>query len=132
MPKPLPEGLRIRQLSPRDIPALAKLLASTPDDGSLYSFPNVLEYVDEMAKSHLGWLPNSLRSKETLMRVAVIAGPAPGDDKLIGFSSWSMAEVDKETGKQRSVELTDASWPDCEYTFSCVKAAFVCQPANSG
>lgn len=48
MPTPLPLDTQVRQASADDAPLLADLLILTPDNGSLYQFPHMLKYPEEM------------------------------------------------------------------------------------
>ncbi len=112
MPKPLPEGLVFRQARPEDIPSLAQLLVSAPDDGTLYQFPHVMEYAEEMYDLHVGWLRPAIHEPASLIRVAVI--PSPGRwQRVVGFSSWTKREVDSQTpGKSRPAKLAQTTWMD--------------------
>ncbi|KAJ7920802.1 hypothetical protein B0H13DRAFT_1986284 [Mycena leptocephala] len=83
MPKPLPSGLQVRQAGPDDVPSLAVLLSLAPDDGSLYRFPHILEHSDECA------------------RCIIAVVPAEGNDKVVGFTSWTRRETDPEDQTKR-------------------------------
>ncbi|KAJ7210674.1 acyl-CoA N-acyltransferase [Mycena haematopus] len=92
MPQRLPSGLQVRQARADDVPSLATLLSLTPDDGSLYRFPHILEHPDEMREMHLGWLRPAVHDPTSLIRIAVV--PADGKDKVAGFTTWTRQEVD--------------------------------------
>ncbi len=112
MPKPLPEGLVVRQARPGDIPSLAQLLVSAPDDGTLYQFPHVMEYPEEMYDLHVGWLRPAIHEPTSLIRVAVLQGPGRRQ-RVIGFSSWAKREVDSRTpGSTRPANLAQTTWMD--------------------
>jgi hypothetical protein len=46
----------IRQALADDVSSIATLFSLTPDDGSVYRFPHILEHPDEMCETHIGWL----------------------------------------------------------------------------
>lgn len=72
MPKLIPPGLVIRQTLPADLPSLTDLLVLTPDDGTLYQFPYILEYPDDIHELNMGWLRPALQDTTILIRVAVM------------------------------------------------------------
>ncbi|KAK0707837.1 hypothetical protein B0H67DRAFT_495926 [Lasiosphaeris hirsuta] len=111
MPKPLPQGLEVRQARPEDVSSLARLLVHSPDDGTLYQFPHVLEYPDEMHKLHAGWLCSTVCSPTTLVRVAVL--PKDGKQAIVGFSSWMKREADPGSeGSTRLAELNRVTFTE--------------------
>ncbi|KAF7357624.1 Acyl-n-acyltransferase [Mycena sanguinolenta] len=89
MPRPLPPGLQVRQARADDVPSLATLLSLTPDDGTLYQYPHVLKYPDDM---HLDWLRPLVHDPTSLIRIVVV--PVDGKDKFVGFSCWTRQEAD--------------------------------------
>jgi N-acetylglutamate synthase-like GNAT family acetyltransferase len=88
MPKPLPHSLSIRELKQEDIPSLLDLLASAPDDGTLYRYPGYATYSQDMRGASARWLWHSVYDCNTLTRVAVIPSEKGQSTKAIGFSSW--------------------------------------------
>ncbi|KAF7365495.1 Acyl-n-acyltransferase [Mycena venus] len=104
MPKPLPSGLEVRQARADDVPSLATLLSLAPDDGSIYRFPHILEYPDEMREMHAGWLRPGVHDPTTLIRIAVV--PGDGKDRVVGFTSWTRLEADpQDPSKTRPAKL---------------------------
>ncbi len=113
MPKPLPPGLVVRQARPDDIPSLAQLLVSAPDDGTLYQFPHVTEYPDEMYNLHLGWLRPAIHEPTSLIRVAVVPGQPDKRALGVGFSSWTKRQLDNSgSGKTQPTGLAQTTWMD--------------------
>ena len=118
MPNPLPPTLTSRNALLHDVPSLASLLVSSPDDGTLYQFPNVLDYPEEMHKLHMSWLRPEIRSPTTLIRVAVLPQDG-GEDVVVGFSSWMKREMDPEAeGSTRVVEIGRVNWADSDGMYS--------------
>jgi len=89
-----------RQFNSKDVPSLAELLVLTPDDGSQYRFPHIREHPDEMHSLHCGWLYPAVHDSQTLVRVAVIE--TNGQEKVVGFSSWTQHEYDPESLEKRT------------------------------
>ncbi|KAK1759917.1 acyl-n-acyltransferase [Echria macrotheca] len=89
-------SITTRQALPSDIPAVAALLAASPDDGSLYQFPNITrpEHQAGMRRAQAGWITSLVRGADrtTLVRVAVL-GQDSGPEKVVGFSSWQKREL---------------------------------------
>lgn len=105
MPKALPERLYVRSLQQVDIPSLAELLTAAPDDGTLYSFPNVPKYPEQMCRLHIGWLRQSIIDPMNLIRIAVIPNQDGSGETVVGFSSWIRKEADTESpGKTKLKE----------------------------
>ena len=93
MPKPLPSGLVVRELKQEDIPYLAELFISAPDDGQLYQVPDFYEKTEYAFRNQVRWLRNEILDPTVLNRIATI----PIDqkrDKIVGFSSWLRKEPD--------------------------------------
>jgi hypothetical protein len=114
MPKPLPPGLSIRQALPQDIFSIASLLASAPDDGTIYTYSSILDRPNEWQKLHIFWLRPAIYDPTSVIRVAIL--PQDGEDVVVGFSSWAKREATPlREGKTRIVEIGKTNWADCMY-----------------
>jgi hypothetical protein len=114
MPKPLLEGLVVRELTHDDIPSLADLLTAAPDDGTLYQFPQVRKYPENMNQLYIQWLRGGMQDRDGLNRIAVLhqKGASP---KVIGFSCWYRRDSDPEApGSTKCIEWRKATWGECE------------------
>jgi hypothetical protein len=93
MPKSLPSGLIVRELKQDDIPSLAELFISAPDDGQLYQVPDFYENTEGAFRIYVRWLRSLILDRTVLCRIAVI--PVDHErDKIVGFSSWLRREPD--------------------------------------
>jgi ribosomal protein S18 acetylase RimI-like enzyme len=111
MSKTIPFTVSVRELKQEDIPSLAALLTSAPDDGTLYSFPNILKHPEEMCRAHINWLRPALYDYTTLIRVAVVSKDNQHGTKVVGFSSWMRMEPDSDNpGKTRPGKWRKATW----------------------
>ncbi|KAK0611774.1 hypothetical protein B0T14DRAFT_571638 [Immersiella caudata] len=110
MPKPLPSNLTLitRQALRRDVPSIASLLASAPDDGSVYQYPTYFDYPKEWKQLHMGWLGPEVHDPTTLIRVAVVREEG-GDETVVGFSSWGGKVLDGDSGKTKGGNIW-ANW----------------------
>jgi hypothetical protein len=113
MPKARPAALVVRELKQEDLPSLAELPTQAPDDGTLYQFPRVQQYPQNMRLLHIGWLRQALCDRTTLSRVAVIPCETGDGSKVVGFSSWKHMVPDPEApGKTRPKDWRHATWMD--------------------
>jgi hypothetical protein len=103
MPRHYPKDIQLRQATLLDTEALAALLAASPDDGSLYRFPHILEHPEEMRVAHMEWLRPALCDCTTMIMVAV----QEGDNKnsIVGFSSWQKHVLHPESGHTEPAHL---------------------------
>jgi hypothetical protein len=103
MPQHFLKDIQLRQATVVDIEPLAALLATSPDDGSLYRFPHILEHPEEMRVAHMEWLRPALCDSTTMIMVVV----QEGDDKhsIFGFSSWQKHVLDPESGHTKPAHL---------------------------
>ncbi|KAH8660583.1 acyl-CoA N-acyltransferase [Xylariales sp. PMI_506] len=103
----LPLDMIIRQAGPGDVSSLADLLVLTPDDGTMYQFPHIQEYAEDMHQLHVQWLSRAVHDPTTLIRVAVV--PHGDIQKVVGFSSWMRFEIDPGSAyKTRAVKIADS------------------------
>jgi hypothetical protein len=111
MPKTLPEHLLIRNFTQDDIPSLADLLTAAPDDGTLYQFPQVLQYPENMNQLYIKWLRSGSRDRTGLTRVAVLPQENGCRSKVVGFSSWNQrVRNPKELENTRCKEWRQSTW----------------------
>jgi hypothetical protein len=103
MPKPLPANITLttRQALPRDVPFIASILASAPDDGSVYQYPTYFEYPDEWKQLHMEWLGPGMYDPTQLIRIAVVRREGE-DETVVGFSSWGKRVLDGNSGKTKA------------------------------
>ncbi|KAK4445560.1 acyl-n-acyltransferase [Podospora aff. communis PSN243] len=111
MPKPLPAHLTLttRRALPRDVPSIATILASAPDDGSVYQYPTYFEHPEEWKQLHREWLGPDMYNPTHLMRVAVVRQEGSEDETIVGFSSWGKRVPDGHSGKTKAGNIWE-SW----------------------
>jgi hypothetical protein len=114
MPKPLPDGLVVRELTHNDISSLADLLTMAPDDGTPYQFPQVRKYPKNMNQLYIQWLRGSMQDRDGLNRIVVLHQKG-GRPKVVGYSCWYRRESDPDApGSTRCVEWRQATWGESE------------------
>ena len=84
----VPDSLQTRELQQGDLPSVGTLLVEAPDDGTIYSFPDVRKYPERMYSYHTNWLRSCLLKTDMLTRVAVIPRTGDGKAQVVGFSQW--------------------------------------------
>lgn len=124
MPKPLPPGIEVRQASVEHAPSLAAMLASSPDDGARYQFPKMLIYSKELQELHMEWIPSSIRSPRSLMRLALL--PKGETFMVVGFSSWIKHEADPENVGRTRVVLFESEANGTNSTSHLTSFEFIC------
>ena len=101
MPKELPRNLKVREVVRSDIPSLADLLTASPDDGTLYAYPQVKQYPEYMNRLYVEWLRTEVHNPSVLIRVATLQRQDGVEEKVIGFSSW-IRKISTEEGTTSS------------------------------
>ena len=83
MPTAPGPGIGVRTARADDVESIVDLLASAPDDATLYQYPNLAEHPDALRPTHRAWVRKLLQDPTSLIRIAVL-----GDNAVVGFSSW--------------------------------------------
>jgi hypothetical protein len=113
MPNSVPENISVRNLTQDDIPSLADLLTAAPDEGTVYQFPDVLEYPENMNQLYIKWLRGGIRDRTTLTRIAVLPRENSVRPMVIGFSRWNRRVIDPKDPKKTVLrEWRQRSWGD--------------------
>lgn len=105
---PLPDGLKHRAAVPADLPSIIKSLQSSPDDGSLWMYPDLLTDSDFLYTGYVKWMGSLFRDRSKMIRVAVLPSDNDSSDErevVVGFSAWERRTVDGD-----KVSLVD--WAD--------------------
>jgi len=116
MPNPFPENIEIREMRQEDIPSAADMLITSPDDGTLYPFPQYLQDSKNLSSPYIKWLRSVLRDQTTLTRIVAIPQQYGRKCRVVGYSSWQRTLADpKNPGLTVCRNWRKATWGDGMY-----------------